>query len=82
MLQYEEEYKNNIDDRYTNTDASESGIIKFFEKTESIDIIRAEYPLHESGPEKQQIAIPFNSDLKWTPSSVMSFFLFLAREKT
>ena len=63
--QYDEEYRNNIDDRYTNTDASESGIIKFFEKTEPIDVIRQEYPLHESGPEKQQIAIPFNSDLKW-----------------
>ena len=63
--QYDEEYRNNIDDRYTNTDASESGIIKFFEKTEPIDVIRQEYPLNESGPEKQQIAIPFNSDLKW-----------------
>ena len=28
--QYTEEYNKNIDDRYTNTDASESGIIKFF----------------------------------------------------
>ena len=63
--QYAEEYKKNIDDRYTNTDASESGIIKFFEKTEPIDIIRQQYPLHESGPERQKIAIPFNSDLKW-----------------
>ena len=63
--QYTEEYNKNIDDRYTNTDASESGIIKFFEKTESIDIIRKQYPLHESGPDNQKIAIPFNSDLKW-----------------
>ena len=63
--QYAEEYKKNIDDRYTNTDASESGIIKFFEKTEPIDIIRQQYPLHESGPERQKIAIPFNSDFKW-----------------
>ena len=63
--QYTKEYNNNIDDRYTNTDASESGIIKFFEKTEPIDVIRTRYPLHESGPEKQKIAIPFNSDLKW-----------------
>ena len=38
--QYTKEYNNNIDDRYTNTDASESGIIKFFEKTEPIDVIR------------------------------------------
>ena len=63
--QYTDEYKKNIDDRYTNTDASESGIIKFFEKTEPIEDIRKEYPLHESGQEKQKIAIPFNSDLKW-----------------
>ena len=63
--QYTEEYNKNIDDRYTNTDASESGIIKFFEKTEPIDIIRAKYPLHTSGPEQQKIAIPFSSDLKW-----------------
>ena len=65
QAQYTEEYNKNIDDRYTNTDASESGIIKFFEKTESIDIIRKQYPLHESGPDNQKIAIPFNSDLKW-----------------
>ena len=63
--QYLEEYNKNIDDRYTNTDASESGIIKFFEKTEPIDVIRNKYPLHESGPDKQKVAIPFNSDLKW-----------------
>ena len=37
--QYTEEYNNNIDDRYTNTDASESGIIKFFEKTQPINEI-------------------------------------------
>ena len=67
QAQYTEEYNKNIDDRYTNTDASESGIIKFFEKTEPIDIIRSKYPLHESGSgqDKQTIAIPFNSDLKW-----------------
>ena len=63
--QYTEEYNKNIDDRYTNTDASESGIIKFFEKTEPIDIIRKRYPLHVSGPDQQNIAIPFSSDLKW-----------------
>ena len=63
--QYTEEYNKNIDDRYTNTDASESGIIKFFEKTQPIEIVRKKYPLHVSGPDKQQIAIPFNSDLKW-----------------
>ena len=63
--QYTEEYNKNIDDRYTNTDASESGIIKFFEKTEPIDVIREKYPLHVSGPDHQKIAIPFNSDLKW-----------------
>ena len=65
QAQYTEEYKNNIDDRYTNTDASESGILKFFEKTEPIDVIRQNYPIHTEGEEQQPIAIPFNSDLKW-----------------
>ena len=63
--QYTDEYLKNIDDRYTNTDASESGIIKFFEKTENIDIIREKYPLHTVGADNQKISIPFNSDLKW-----------------
>ena len=63
--QYTEEYNNNIDDRYTNTDASESGIIKFFEKTQPINEIREQYPLHTVGPENTKMSIPFNSDLKW-----------------
>lgn len=65
QAQYTEEYTKNIDDRYTNTDASESGIIKFFEKTEPINKIREIYPLHTVGADNQKISIPFNSDLKW-----------------
>ena len=61
--QYQEEYKKNIDDRYTNTDASESGIIKFFEKLEPINIIREKYPLHIQ--DENPISIPFSSDLKY-----------------
>ena len=61
--QYQEEYIKNIDDRYTNTDASESGIIKFFEKNEPINIIRQEYPLLIQN--ENPISIPFSSDLKY-----------------
>jgi len=61
--QYQEEYNKNIDDRYTNTDASESGIIKFFEKIEPINLVREENPLHVVND--VPIAIPFSSDLKY-----------------
>ena len=61
--QYTEEFNKNVDDRYTNTDASESGIIKFFEKIEPIDIIREQYPLHFE--EGNPVSIPFSSDLKY-----------------
>ena len=61
--QYMEEYKTNIDDRYTNTDASESGIIKFFEKIEPIQNTRDEYPLLYQN--ENPVSIPFSSDLKY-----------------
>lgn len=60
---YTFEYKKNIEDRYTNTDASESGILKFFERIEPIDKMRKDYPLYSINNES--IAIPFNSDLKY-----------------
>ena len=43
---YKEFYENNIDDRLTDGDASETGIVKFFEEQESIDTIRNNYPIH------------------------------------
>lgn len=61
--QYTEEYNKNVDERYTNTDASESGIIKFFEKIEPIDIIREDFPLHFA--DGNPVSIPFSSDLKY-----------------
>ena len=61
--QYTEEYNKNIDDRYTNTDASESGIIKFFEKIEPIEHVRNEFPLHFA--DGNPVSIPFSSDLKY-----------------
>ena len=61
--QYMKEYETNIDDRYTNTDASESGIIKFFEKIEPIQKTREEYPLVKQND--NPVSIPFSSDLKY-----------------
>ena len=61
--QYTEEFNRNIDDRYTNTDASESGIIKFFEKIEPINVVRQQYPIVFS--DGNPVSIPFSSDLKY-----------------
>jgi len=58
----------NIGERMTNGDASESGIVKFFEEHEPIEIIRAEYPIHSiegADGKKKDITIPFNSTNKF-----------------
>lgn len=55
-------YKNNIDERLTDGDASEAGIIKFFEKVENIKNIRQRFPQHRCNGE--DIKIPFNSTIK------------------
>lgn len=59
---YENYYNSNIDDRHTDGDASEAGIIKFFEKIENIDLIRKRYPQHRVNNE--DIKIPFSSKVK------------------
>jgi sodium/potassium-transporting ATPase subunit alpha len=61
--EYMKYYDTNIDERMTDTDASETGIIKFFEKVEPIDVTRARYPQHLYKDEA--ICIPFNSKLKF-----------------
>jgi sodium/potassium-transporting ATPase subunit alpha len=60
--EYDEYYKKNVDERLTDGDASESGIIKFFEKIQPIDQVRKLYPQHRVNGE--DIKIPFNSKIK------------------
>ena len=64
--EYDIEYERNIDDRVTDTDASESGILKFFEKFEKIELVREKYPLHINPHNNKAVLIPFNSNLKFT----------------
>ena len=59
---YDVFYKNNILERHTDGDASETGIIKFFEKIEPIDDVRLKYPQHIVNGE--DIKIPFDSAIK------------------
>lgn len=56
-------YNENINDRQTNTDASESAILKFFENVENIDRIRERNPIHKYN--NAPIFIPFDSKLKF-----------------
>jgi sodium/potassium-transporting ATPase subunit alpha len=70
-VKYQEEYnrvfEDDIDARITDTDASESGILKFFEKTEQIDMIRQRYPQHSvtMAEGTKPIFMPFSSKLKF-----------------
>lgn len=59
---YDKYYKNNIDERPTDGDASEAGILKFFEKVEPIETTRKKYPQHRIKGE--DIKIPFSSKTK------------------
>ena len=60
--EYDKYYSKNIDERFTDGDASEAGIIKFFEKLETIDKERERYPQHRYNGE--DIKIPFDSKIK------------------
>lgn len=60
--EYDVFYQKTIDERLTDGDASESGIIKFFEKVKPIDEVRKLYPQHRVNGE--DIKIPFNSKIK------------------
>lgn len=62
QAEYNKFYNSNIDERPTDGDASEAGIIKFFEKVEPIDEVRRLYPQHRVGGE--DIKIPFSSKTK------------------
>lgn len=59
---YDNFYKSNIDERATDGDASEAGIIKFFEKVEPIEEIKMRFPQHRLNGE--DIKIPFSSKFK------------------
>jgi sodium/potassium-transporting ATPase subunit alpha len=67
QAEYNKVFENDIDARITDTDASESGILKFFEKTEKIDEIRQRYPQHSvsQGEGVKPIFMPFSSKLKF-----------------
>jgi sodium/potassium-transporting ATPase subunit alpha len=60
---YMKYYESNIDERLTDTDASETGILKLFEKFEEIELVRKRYPQHFYN--NVDICIPFNSKLKF-----------------
>ena len=59
---YERFYRANINERLTDGDASEAGIIKFFESVEKIDIVRKKYP--QLRVNNEDIKIPFSSTIK------------------
>lgn len=63
---YDKIYKTRIDDRLTDGDASEAGILKFFEKIENINVVRTKFPQHRVNNE--DIKIPFNSAFKYAGS--------------
>lgn len=60
--EFEQFYNSSIDERQTDGDASECGILKFFEKIEPIQQIRDNFPQHRVNNE--DIKIPFNSTIK------------------
>ena len=60
--EYEKFYNANIDERLTDGDASEAGILKFFERNECIDIVKNQYP--QVRVNNEDIKIPFNSTIK------------------
>lgn len=60
---YDKFYMENIGERHTDGDASESGIIKFFEQIQSIEEVRIDYPQHNIN--NKDVKIPFNSKLKF-----------------
>jgi sodium/potassium-transporting ATPase subunit alpha len=62
QAEYDKFYKSNIDERPTDGDASEAGIIKFFEKVDPIENTRKKYPQHSVNGE--DIKIPFSSKTK------------------
>lgn len=64
--QYKIDYDSKIDERNTDTDASETGILKFFEKIENIDNVRTRFPQHIDKNSNKTVLIPFNSTLKFT----------------
>lgn len=59
---YDSYYNRNINERLTDGDASEAGIIKFFESVEKIDLVRQKFPQHRVNNE--DIKIPFSSTIK------------------
>ena len=59
---YDQYYRANINERLTDGDASEAGIIKFFESVENIDIVRKKYP--QLRYNNEDIKIPFSSTIK------------------
>jgi sodium/potassium-transporting ATPase subunit alpha len=62
--EYDKFYEENINERVTDPgNASEAACIKFFEKYESIERLRTRCPIHTYN--NQEIAIPFNSTLKF-----------------
>ena len=64
QLDYNKHYEENIYERITDPgNASEAACIKFFEHIEPIDHVRERYPIHSVN--NQEIAIPFNSTLKF-----------------
>ncbi len=77
QAQYTKEYNADISGRFTNTDPSESGILKFFEFAEAeedkntnstslkgIEKIRARYPPHKCKGE--EVKMPFSSVFKFS----------------
>jgi sodium/potassium-transporting ATPase subunit alpha len=78
QAEYSRVFENDIDARLTDTDASESGILKFFEKTEKIEEIRQRYPQHSVSQEEgvKPIFMPFSSKLKF------AYFLRSVPDKT
>lgn len=64
---YEKVYKSNITERITEGgNASESGVIKFFEENKPIDIVRDLYP--QTKINGVEIKVPFDSKIKCTAS--------------
>lgn len=59
---YDNIYNYNIDERKTNGDADEEGLLKFFEKIEDVRNIRSIFPQHFQDGE--EIKIPFTSENK------------------
>ncbi len=66
QAEYKFDYEKNIDERITDSDASETGILKFFEKIEKIETIRKRFPQHIDIKTNKPVIIPFNSTLKFT----------------